>query len=68
MIPATAIERRIRLSAALLLLGLLVEAVTLSILHPLSFIAFASVGVALIVAGVVVFLLTLLHAGETGSP
>ena len=68
MMPARAIEGRIRLSALLLLLGLAVEAVTLSILHPLSFIAFASLGVLLIAAGIVVFLLTLLHAGEPGPP
>lgn len=66
MMPARAIEGRIRLSALLVLLGLGVEAVTLSILHPLSFIAFAGVGVLLIAAGIVVFLLTLLHAGEPG--
>ena len=64
MMPAPAVERRIRLSAFLLLLGLVVEVLTLTILHPLSFIAFSSVGVALVVAGIVVFLLTLLHAGE----
>ena len=68
MMPARAIEGRIRLSALLLLLGLVVEAVTLSILHPLSFIAFASFGVLLIAAGIVVFLLTLLNAGEPGTP
>jgi hypothetical protein len=68
MMPSRAIESRIRLSALLLLLGLLVEAVTLSILHPLSFIAFASIGVLLIAAGIVVFLLTLLNAGEPGPP
>ena len=64
MIPARTIEGRIRLAALLLAGGVAVEAVTLSILHPLAFIAFASVGVLLFVAGIVVFLLTLLAAGE----
>ncbi len=68
MMPAPTIQGRIRLSAALLLLGLVVEAITLSILHPLSFIAFASVGVALVAAGIAVFLITLLRAGEPGPP
>jgi hypothetical protein len=64
MMPVRTIEGRIRLAALLLLLGLAVEAVTLSILHPLAFIAFASVGALLVVAGIVLFLLTLLAAGE----
>ena len=68
MMPSRAVERRIRLSAFLLLLGLGVEAVTLSILHPLSFIAFATIGVSLIAAGIIVFLLALLNAGEPGTP
>lgn len=68
MMPGRAIEGRIRLSALLLLLGLGVEAVTLSILHPLSFVAFAGLGVLLIVAGIAVFLLALLRAGEPGPP
>jgi hypothetical protein len=68
MMPSGAIERRIRLSAGLLLLGLLVETLTLLVLHPLSFIVFASLGVLLIGAGIVVFLLTLLHAGDPGPP
>ena len=64
--PFPAVERRVRLAAILVLLGLAIEAVTLSVLHPLSFVAFASVGVLLIVAGIVVFLFTLLRAGDPG--
>jgi hypothetical protein len=65
-----AVERRIRLAAALLLLGLVLEAVTLLILHPLAFVAFASLGVLLFLAGMVTFILTLLHVGEhhAGEP
>jgi hypothetical protein len=61
------IESRIRLAAALSLLGLAVEAVTLNILHPLSFIVFASIGVLLIGLGIVIFLLALLRASEPTS-
>lgn len=61
------IERRIRIAALVSLLGLVVEAVTLNILHPLSFIVFASVGVLLIGAGIVLFLLALLQAAEPAS-
>ena len=58
------IERRIRLAALLVLAGLIIEAVTLKILHPLSFIAFAGVGVLFIAAGIVGFLVALLAHGE----
>ena len=58
------IEGRIRLAAFLCLLGLAVEAVTLNILHPISFIVFASAGVGLIVLGIGLYLLALLHATE----
>jgi hypothetical protein len=64
MIPSRTIEGRIRVAALLLLAGVAVEAVTLSILHPLAFVAFASAGVLLIVAGLAVFLLTLLVATD----
>lgn len=56
------IENRIRLAALLVLAGLVVEAVTLNILHPLSFVMFAALGVLLIGAGIVLFLISL--AGE----
>jgi hypothetical protein len=60
MKPNSHIERRIRLAALLVFAGLVVEAVTLNILHPLSFVFFAMFGVLLIGAGIIVFLLTLL--------
>ncbi len=58
------VEGRIRFAAFLCLLGLVVEAVTLNILHPLSFIVFAGVGVGLILLGTVFYLLALLQATE----
>ena len=58
------IERRIRIAAVLILVGLIIEAVTLRILHPLSFIAFAGAGVVCLVAGILVFLFALLREGE----
>ena len=59
-----ATERRIRTAALLVLLGLIVEAVTIRILHPLSFVVFLAVGGALSAAGIALFLLALLRAGE----
>jgi hypothetical protein len=64
MMTRSTIENRIRFAAVLTLLGLIVEAVTLNILHPLSFIAFAGVGGLLIASGVLLFLLALLRAAE----
>jgi hypothetical protein len=58
------VERRIRVAAVLILIGLLIEAATLRILHPISFIVFAGAGVLFLGAGIVVFLLALLREGE----
>ena len=60
----TRIERRIRLAALLVLVGLVIEAVTLNILHPISFLVFAGAGVLFLGAGIVVFLVALLQEGE----
>ena len=62
------IEGGIRLAALLVLAGLVLEAITLNILHPLSFVAFAVFGVLAIGVGILVFLLTLLRAGEPEDP
>jgi hypothetical protein len=59
-----ATERRVRLAGLLVLLGLIVEATSICILHPLSFLVFLVVGGALSALGIVVFLLALLRAGE----
>jgi hypothetical protein len=49
-------ERRIRLAAALLLIGLGIEFVTLLINRPLSFLAFIGIGSPFVVAGALVYL------------
>jgi hypothetical protein len=61
------IERRIRVAAALVLVGIVIEAVTLRILHPLSFVLFAALGALAIGAGIVVYLLALLRATEPAA-
>ena len=61
------IERRIRLAATLVLLGIVLEAVSLRILHPLSFVVFAAFGALTIGAGIVVYLLALLRTAEPGT-
>jgi hypothetical protein len=51
---------RIRLAAALVLLGLLVERLTLQWSHPTAFFVYAGVGLLLLGVGVLLFLTTLL--------
>jgi len=53
--------KRLRLAGILLIIGLLVEAFSLLWNHPLSFIAFTSVGLFLLLCGVVVYLFSLLQ-------
>lgn len=51
--------RRLRVSGVLIILGLVVEAVSLIRIHPLSFLAFMFIGGGFIVAGVLAFLYSL---------
>ena len=53
---AGAIERRIRKAALLVCLGLLVLLLTLVRIHPLAFVAFTVIGCPLVLAGIVLFL------------
>ena len=53
--------KRLRLAGILLIIGLLVEAFSLLWNHPLSFIAFTSVGLFLLFCGVAVYLFSLLQ-------
>jgi hypothetical protein len=53
---AGAIERRIRMAALLVCLGLLVLLLTLVRIHPLAFVAFTVIGCPLVLAGIVLFL------------
>ncbi len=55
----TGINRRLRISGILLILGLLVEAGSLLWHHPLSFLSFIFVGGFLLGAGVVFYLYSL---------
>ena len=61
---ARPIERWVRRAAILILAGLAIEAITLRILHPLSFMLFATVGILALVGGIVTFLLALLRSTE----
>jgi len=52
-------QRLLRISGALIVLGLIVEIVSLLWFHPLAFVLFAFVGVVLIGLGIVVYLASL---------
>ncbi len=59
---AVGIQRFLRVSSGLVILGLLVEIVTLLWFHPLSFVLFAFVSSLLIGLGILVYLASLVFA------
>jgi len=59
--------KRLRVSGCILLLGLLVEAFSLFWNHPLAFIAFATLGMFLILGGVALYLFSLLGYTSPGD-
>lgn len=60
-------SRILRVSGILLILGLLVEAVSLLFNHPLSFMGFIIIGGALLIIGVVLFLFSLVEIAQRDS-
>jgi hypothetical protein len=52
-------QRLLQVSSALVVLGLIVEMISLEWIHPLAFVLFAFVGVSLIGMGILVFLVSL---------
>jgi uncharacterized membrane protein YczE len=60
----TRLERRLRVAGVLVILGLVVELVTLYWSHPTAFMFFLLAGATLMGAGIVIYLLTLLAAGK----
>ena len=59
MTMAALMERRLRISGVLIVLGLLVEALSLIRIHPLAFLGFMFVGGGLLVAGIGIYLYSL---------
>jgi hypothetical protein len=55
----TQMDRRLRVSALLIMLGLLVEALSLIRIHPLAFLVFMFVGGALLIAGIALYLFSI---------
>jgi hypothetical protein len=61
---ASLIQRRVRIAAALVFVGLLIELLTLLWLHPLAFMTSAFIGAPLVGVGVLVFLYSLVSIAE----
>lgn len=64
LVPSSPIEKRLRLAGGLVCVGLLVLLLTLIRIHPLAFVAFIFVACPLILAGILLFLYSIV-ARET---
>jgi len=62
---AERMERRLRVSGILIILGLIIEAFSLIWVHALSFIVFALIGGALIALGILTYLYSLVSAPQS---
>jgi hypothetical protein len=60
---AIPIEKRLQIAATLIILGLLVEAVCLLWARPLAFLIFVGIGMLLMFAGIVFYLISLVTVG-----
>jgi hypothetical protein len=65
--PASKLESRIRISAILLIIGLVIEGGTLMWAHPTAFLAFAFIGCAFMGLGMLIFLYSLVSADRDHS-
>jgi hypothetical protein len=64
--PAKLLERRFRISGVLIILGLIVEALSLVWIHPLAFLAFMFIGGGFLVVGAAVYLFSLVSIRSDG--
>ena len=55
------VERRIKWASFLIGAGLLVQLASLLVVHPLAFMGFLMIGCPLVLAGIVMYLLSLIH-------
>ena len=63
MTGANVMEKRLQIAATLVILGLLVEAVCLLWARPLAFLVFVGIGMLLMLAGIVFYLISLVTVG-----
>jgi hypothetical protein len=67
MAGANPIEKRLQIAATLIILGLLVEVVCLLWARPLAFLIFVGMGMLLMFAGIVFYLMSLVTRGAGPS-
>jgi hypothetical protein len=60
------VERRLRWAALIISLGLLVQLLTLTKIHPLAFMAFILIGCPLVLVGIVVYLYSIVSQAPEG--
>jgi hypothetical protein len=60
-VETSVIERRIKWASWLIGAGLLIQLGSLLLVHPLAFVGFLMVGCPLMLAGIVLYLLSLIH-------
>lgn len=60
-------DRRLRLSALLIVVGLLVEALSLIRIHPLAFLGFMFIGGAFLIAGIAVYLFSIVSGSSPSN-
>jgi len=61
MLNARPIERRLQLAGSVLILGLLIEAITVLWTRPVAFVVFVSLGGVLFAAGILLYLYSLVR-------
>jgi hypothetical protein len=64
VIMSARMERRLRISGTLIVLGLLVEALSLVRIHPLAFLGFMFVGGGFLILGITIYLYSLVSVAE----
>jgi hypothetical protein len=64
VIMSALMERRLRTSGTLIVLGLLVEALSLVRIHPLAFLGFMFVGGGFLILGITIYLYSLVSVAE----
>jgi hypothetical protein len=64
VIMSALMERRLRISGTLIVLGLLVEALSLVRIHPLAFLGFMFVGGGFLIVGITIYLYSLVSVAE----
>ena len=62
-----ALTGRLRVAGAIAFLGVLIEALALLWTHPTAFLAFALIGIPLVLLGVLIFLWSLVSAEKVGE-